>query len=58
MASDHVIDYVQTLHNPVLQALVIVLIFVLLGLTARATNLILHAYWNHFVEVLYFDSKY
>jgi hypothetical protein len=45
-------------NNPVLQTLVIALIFVLLGLTARATNLILRAYWDHFVEVLYFDSKY
>ena len=51
-------DHVQILHDLVLQALVIVLIFVLLGLTARATNLILQAYWDHFVEVLYFDSKY
>jgi len=51
-------DHVQTLHDPVLQALIITLIFVLLGLTAHATNLILRAYWNHFVEVLYFDSKY
>jgi hypothetical protein len=35
-----------------------VLIFVLLGLTARATALILRAYWNHFMQVLYFDSKF
>jgi multisubunit Na+/H+ antiporter MnhC subunit len=58
MASDHVSDHVFILHDPVLQALVIALIFVLLGLTAHATNLILQAYWDHFVEVLYFDSKY
>ena len=58
MASDDVTDHVQILHNPVLQALVIMLIFVLLGLTAHATNLILQAYWDHFVEVLTFDSKY
>ena len=51
-------DHVQILHNPELQALLIALIFVLLGLTARATNLILRAYWDHFVEVLTFDSKY
>jgi len=58
MASDHVTDHVHILHDPVLQALVIALIFVLLGLTAQATNLILQAYWDHFVEVLKFDSKY
>ena len=58
MASDHVMDHVQTLHDPVLQALVIVLIFVLLGLTAHATALILRAYWNHFVQVLHFNSKF
>jgi multisubunit Na+/H+ antiporter MnhC subunit len=58
MASDHVTDHVQILHDPVLQALIIALIFVLLGLTARATNLILRAYWDHFMEVLTFDSKY
>jgi multisubunit Na+/H+ antiporter MnhC subunit len=50
--------YMQILHDPVLQALVITLIFVLLGLTARATALILRAYWNHFVQVLEFDSKF
>jgi hypothetical protein len=49
---------VHILHNPVLQALIIALIFVLLGLTACATNLLLQAYWDHFVEVLYFNSKY
>jgi hypothetical protein len=58
MASDHMTDHVQILHDPVLQALIIVLIFVLLGLTAGATNLILRAYWDHFVKVLTFDSKY
>ena len=51
-------DHVQILHDPVLQALVIVLIFVLLELTARATALILQEYWDHFVQVLYFDSKF
>jgi hypothetical protein len=58
MASDHVTDHMQILYNLVLQALVIALIFVLLGLTARATNLILRSYWDHFVKVLTFDSKY
>ena len=58
MASDHITDHVQILHDPVLQALIIALIFVLLGLTACATNLILQAYWDRFVEVLYFNSKY
>jgi hypothetical protein len=53
-----VTDHVQILHDPVLQALVIALIFVLLGLTAHATALILQAYWNHFVQVLEFDSKF
>jgi len=42
----------------VLQALVIALIFVLLGLTAHATALILQAYWDHFMQVLYFNSKF
>ena len=50
-------DHMQILHDLVLQALVITLIFVLLGLTACATNLILRAYWDHFVEVLTLDSK-
>jgi len=58
MASDHVLDHMLILHNLVLQALVITLIFVLLGLTACATALILQAYWNHFVQVLYFNSKF
>jgi len=57
MASDHVLDHVLTLYDPVLQALIIALTFVLLELTAHATALILRAYWNHFVQVLYFDSK-
>ena len=54
MATEHVTRQ----NDLVLQALVIVLIFVLLGLTARATAPILRAYWNHFVQVLYFDSKF
>jgi hypothetical protein len=58
MASDHMLDHVLILHALVLQALIIVLIFVLLGLTACATALILQAYWNHFVQVLNFDSKF
>jgi multisubunit Na+/H+ antiporter MnhC subunit len=58
MVSDHVTDHMHILHDPVLQALVITLIFVLLGLTAQATNLILRAYWDHFMEVLKFNSKY
>ena len=58
MASDHVSDHVLILHEPVLQALIITLIFVLLELTAHATALILRAYWDHFVQVLYFDSKF
>ena len=58
MASDHMSDHVLILHDPVLQALVIVLIFVLLGLTACAIALILRTYWDHFMQVLYFDSKY
>ena len=56
-ASDHVTGHVQILHDPVLQTLVIALIFVLLGLTARATALILRAYWNHFIQVLEFNAK-
>jgi len=58
MASDHVLDHVLILHDPVLQALVIALIFVLLGLTARATTLILRAYLDHFVQVFEFNSKF
>jgi hypothetical protein len=42
--------------DPVLNSLAILLIFVLLGLAARVTALA--AYWDHFVTVLYFDSKY
>jgi hypothetical protein len=57
-ASDHMSDHVFILYNLVLQALIIVLIFVLLGLTAHATALILRAYWNHFVQVLHFNSKF
>ena len=57
-ALDPMSDHMPILHNPVLQALIIALIFVLLGLTARAITLILRAYWDHFVQVLYFDSKY
>jgi hypothetical protein len=41
-----------------LQSLVILLIFMLLGLAARVTALALAAYSDHFVTVLYFDSKY
>ena len=58
MASDHMSDHVPILHDLVLQALIIALTFVLLELTAHATALILRAYWNHFVQVLYFDSKF
>jgi hypothetical protein len=58
MASDHMSDHMLILHDLVLQALVIALIFVLLGLIARATALILRAYWNHFMQVLYFNSKF
>ena len=53
MATEH-----MTRQNDlILQALVITLIFVLLGLTACAIALILQAYWDHFVQILYFDSK-
>jgi multisubunit Na+/H+ antiporter MnhC subunit len=43
-------------NDPVLQALVITLIFVLLGLAAHVTALIALAYWDHFVIILYFNS--
>jgi hypothetical protein len=33
----------------------ITIIIVLLGLIARATALILRAYWDHFVQVLQFN---
>jgi multisubunit Na+/H+ antiporter MnhC subunit len=56
---DRTISSCDTRQNdPVLQTLIIALIFVLLGLTACATALILRAYWDHFVQVLYFDSKF
>ena len=57
-APNHVSDHMLILHDLVLQTLVIMLIFVLLGLTACAMALILRAYWNHFVQVLQFDSKF
>jgi len=57
-ASDHVTGHVQILDDTVLQTPVIALIFVLLRLTACATALILRAYWDHFVQVLEFDSKF
>jgi hypothetical protein len=41
-----------------LNSLIVLLIFVLLGLAARVTALALAAYWDHFVMVLYFDSKF
>jgi hypothetical protein len=44
--------------DPVIQSLVILLIFVLLGLVARVTALALATALDHFVTVLYFDSKY
>ena len=44
--------------DPVLNSLIVLLIFVLLGIVARVTALILAAYWDHFVTVLYFDSKF
>jgi hypothetical protein len=40
------------------EVVIITLIFVLLGLTAHVTALILWGYWDHFVQVLYFDSKF
>jgi hypothetical protein len=58
MASDHVLNHMLVLHDPVLQALIIALIFVLLGLMACATTLILRAHWDHFVQVLQFNSKF
>ena len=51
-------ERVPILDDLVLQTLVIALIFVLLGLIAHATALILRAYWNHFTQVILFDSKY
>jgi len=44
--------------DQVLQSLVILLIFVLLGIAARMTALILADYWDHFMTVLYFNSKF
>jgi hypothetical protein len=45
-------------NDPVLSAFTILLIFVLLALAAHVTALIAHAYWDHFIMVLYFDSKF
>ena len=50
--------YTTGLSDPVLQSLVILLIFVLLGIAAHVTALALAAYLDHFVMVLYFDSKF
>jgi hypothetical protein len=50
--------YTTGLSDPVLQSLIVLLIFVLLGIAARVTALILAAYWDHFMTVLYFDSKF
>jgi hypothetical protein len=44
--------------DPVLQSLVLLLTFILLGLAARLTALIAAAYWDHFVTTLYFNSKF
>jgi hypothetical protein len=44
--------------DPVLQSLVLLLIFILLGLAAQLTALIAAAYWDHFMTTLYFDSKF
>ena len=41
----------------VVTALVVVLIYVLFTLAAHITALIALAYWDHFVQILYFDSK-
>jgi hypothetical protein len=51
-------ERVPILDDPMLQTLIIALIFVLLGLTAHATTLILRAYWNHFTQVIFFNSKF
>jgi len=42
----------------VLQALVVALIYILFTLAACMTALIALAYWDHFVQVLYFGSKF
>jgi hypothetical protein len=56
---DRMIPSCDTRQNdPVLWALIIVLIFVLLALVAHVIALIAHMYWDHFVKVLYFDSKF
>jgi hypothetical protein len=50
--------YTTGLSDPVLQSLIILLTFVLLGIAAHVTALILAAYLDHFMMVLYFDSKF
>ena len=45
-------------NDPVLQAFTILLIFVLLGFAACVTAFIAHVYWDHFVMVFYFNSKF
>jgi hypothetical protein len=46
------------LGNPVVRALAIALIYILFALVARMTALILLSYWDHFIQVLYFNSKF
>jgi hypothetical protein len=50
--------YITGLRDPVLQSLIILLVFMLLALAACVTALITMAYWDHFVMILYLDSKF
>jgi hypothetical protein len=46
------------LDDPVIRALAVTLIYILFALAAHITALILLLYWDHFIQVLYFDSKF
>ena len=46
------------LNDPVLHALVVILFYVLFALAACMTALITLAYWDHFMTILYFNSKF
>jgi hypothetical protein len=46
------------LNNLVLHTLVVILLYVLFSLAAHVTALIALAYWDHFVMILYLNSKF
>jgi hypothetical protein len=46
------------LDDPVTRALAIALIYIAFTLAAHVVALLTLAYWDHFVQVLLFDSKF